>query len=634
MLTDFDLYLFGTGQDRYAYRHMGAHPIERDGIAGVDFAVWAPSARAVSVIGDFNYWTPGSTALQPSGDSGVWQGFVPGIGPGSLYKFAIQPHDSDTWLQKADPYAAAAQLRPHTASVVADLDGYEWRDGDWVQRRAATDWGTQPMSVYELHLSSWRRDPSNPQRFLSYGELADQLPQYVRDLGFTHVQFLPLAEHPLDMSWGYQTTGYFAPTARFGTPKDFMGLVDALHQAGLGVLVDWVPAHFPKDAHGLGRFDGSALYEHADPRQGEHPDWGTYIFNYGRDEVKTFLLSNALMWFDRYHVDGLRVDAVASMLYLDYSRESGQWIPNRYGGRENIEAIDLVRYVNSVVHEEFPGGLTIAEESTAWPRVSGSVESGGLGFDFKWNMGWMHDTLQYMEREPIYRRYHQNELTFSLMYAFTERFVLPFSHDEVVHGKGSLLNKMPGDAWQKFANLRLLYGYMWGHPGKKLIFMGSEFGQWAEWNYAQSLDWHLLDLPGEEGYLHRGVLEWLRALNEVYAAQSPLFELDADWQGFQWIDFSDADASVLAFMRRSRGGERFVIFACNFTPVVRQNYRIGLPAAGSYTEVLNSDDLRFSGSGVLNGDVESEAAPWHGQPFSTTLTLPPLGVCILVPRTP
>jgi 1,4-alpha-glucan branching enzyme len=632
MLTDFDLYLFGTGQDRYAYRQMGAHPAEHDGTSGVEFAVWAPNAQAVSVTGDFNYWSPGSNPLHPAGDSGIWQGFVPGIGPGALYKFAIQPRDSDFWLEKADPYAAAAELRPNTASVVADLDGYTWKDGSWLERRASTEWATQPISIYELHLTSWRRDPSEPDRFLSYGELADQLPAYVRDLGFTHIEVMPVSEHPLDMSWGYQTTGYFAPTARFGTPKEFMAFVDACHAAGIGVIVDWVPAHFPKDAFGLGRFDGSALYEHADPRQGEHPDWGTYVFNYGRDEVKTFLMSNAVSWFDRYHIDGLRVDAVASMLYLDYSRQSGQWIPNRYGGRENLEAIDLIRYVNRVVHEEFPGGLTIAEESTAWPRVSGSVESGGLGFDFKWNMGWMHDTLQYMEREPIYRRYHQNELTFSLMYAFTEKFVLPFSHDEVVHGKGSLLNKMPGDTWQKFANLRLLYGYMWGHPGKKLLFMGSEFGQWAEWNYGASLDWHLLDLPGPEGQLHRGVQAWLRELNAFYTDCTALAEVDAEWFGFQWIDFSDADASVLAFMRRGQDPENFVIFVCNFTPVVRNNYRIGLPRPGKYVEVLNSDDERYGGSGVLNGDIQTEAVPWHGQPHSTALTLPPLGVSVLVLR--
>jgi 1,4-alpha-glucan branching enzyme len=440
---------------------------------------------------------------------------------------------------------------------------------------------------------------------------------------------MPVSEHPLDMSWGYQTTGYFAPSARFGLPKQFMHFVDACHQAGLGVILDWVPAHFPKDAHGLGRFDGTALYEHADPRQGEHPDWGTYVFNFGRNEVKTFLMSNAVSWFDRYHIDGLRVDAVASMLYLDYSRESGQWLPNRFGGRENLEAIELLQYVNTVVHEEYPGALMIAEESTAWPRVTGSVESGGLGFDFKWNMGWMHDTLDYIEREPIYRRFHQNELTFSMMYAFTERFMLPISHDEVVHGKRSLLGKMPGDRWQQFANLRILFGYMWGHPGKKLVFMGSEFGQWAEWNYARSLDWHLLDLPGIEGALHRGVQSWLKELNRFYVRHPALSQIDSDWKGFEWIDFSDADASVLAFVRRTDDPDEDVILAFNFTPVVRQNYRLGLPQSGTYTEQLNSDDPRFGGSGVLNNSINVENQPWHGQPRSATLTLPPLGVTIL-----
>jgi 1,4-alpha-glucan branching enzyme len=632
MLSDFDLYLFGSGQHRRAYRHMGAHTAERDGLAGVDFAVWAPSAAEVSVIGDFNYWTPGSNPLQPSGDSGVWQGFVPGVGPGARYKFALKPHYGGGWIEKADPYAAAAELRPHTASVVADLDGYQWQDSEWITRRAATDWASRPISVYELHPSSWRRDPSDPQRFLTYLELAEQLPPYMKELGFTHIELMPVAEHPLDMSWGYQTTGYFAPSARFGLPQEFMHFVDACHGAGIGVIVDWVPAHFPKDAHALGRFDGSALYEHADPRQGEHPDWGTYVFNYGRNEVKTFLMSNAVSWFDHYHIDGLRVDAVASMLYLDYSRESGEWIPNKYGGRENLEAIDLLRYVNAVVHEEYPGALTIAEESTAWPRVTGSVESGGLGFDFKWNMGWMHDTLEYIEREPIYRRFHQGELTFSMMYAFTERFMLPFSHDEVVHGKGSLLGKMPGDLWQKFANLRLLFGYMWGHPGKKLLFMGSEFGQWAEWNYAQSLDWHLLDLAGREGELHRGLQSWTAALNRLYTSEPALSEVDSDWTGFEWLDFSDADASVLAFVRRGRTPEDFVILACNFTPVVREHYRIGLPRATGYTEILNSDDNQFGGSGVLNGQIAVEDVPWHGQPCSTTLTLPPLGVSVLTPN--
>jgi 1,4-alpha-glucan branching enzyme len=610
---------------------MGAQ-LERQGRRrGVNFAVWAPNAAAVSVIGDFNSWSPGETSLQPSGDSGVWQGFVAGLKAGALYKFAIRPGGSRVWLEKSDPYGAAAELRPNTASIVADLDSYVWADSDWMDRRAETDWSIQPVATYEVHLSSWRRDPGDPERFLTYRELADTLPAYVRDLGYTHLELLPVAEHPLDMSWGYQTVGYFAPTARYGSPDDFMHFVDCCHQAGLGIILDWVPAHFPKDAHGLGRFDGSALYEHQDPRQGEHPDWGTYIFNYGRSEVQTFLLSNALSWLDRYHIDGLRVDAVASMLYLDYSRQAGEWLPNRYGGRENLEAIDLLRHVNAAVHEEHPGVLMIAEESTAWPKVTGSVESGGLGFDLKWNMGWMHDTLTYMSSDPIYRRFHQSELTFSMMYAFTEHFVLPLSHDEVVHGKGSMLGKMPGDLWRKFANLRLLYGYMWCHPGKKLLFMGSEIGQWSEWNYAGSLDWHLLDLPGDEGRMHRGLQDFTRSLNTLYTEQKALHQVDFEWQGFEWIDFSDADASVLAFLRRDSSGG-FVIAACNFTPVVRESYRIGLPRAGAYLEALNSDDVGYGGSGVLNsGDREAEEVPWHGQPYSTSLTLPPLGVSILVP---
>ncbi len=631
-LTDFDLHLFGTGQHRAAHRHMGAQ-LERQGRRnGVSFAVWSPNAGAVSVVGDFNSWSPGATPLQPAGDSGVWQAFVPGVKPGVLYKFAIQPRGSEVWLEKSDPYGAAAERRPNNASIVADLNGYAWDDGDWIERRVETDWSSQPVAIYEVHLSSWKRDPTDPERFLTYRELAEELPAYAKDLGYTHLELLPVAEHPLDMSWGYQTVGYFAPSARYGSPKDFMYFVDRCHHAGLGVLLDWVPAHFPKDAHGLGRFDGSALYEHADPRQGEHPDWGTYIFNYGRSEVQTFLLSNALSWFDRYHIDGLRVDAVASMLYLDYSREPGEWIPNRYGGRENLDAIDLLRHINAVVHEEYPGALMIAEESTAWPKVTGSVESGGLGFDLKWNMGWMHDTLAYMASDPIYRRFHQNELTFSMMYAFTERFVLPLSHDEVVHGKASLLGKMPGDLWQKFANLRLLYGYMWCHPGKKLLFMGSEIGQWSEWNYATSLDWHLLDLPGDEGKMHRGLQSFMRELNSLYTEKNALHAVDFDWQGFEWIDFSDADASVLAFLRRGQESDDLAIVACNFTPVVRENYRIGLPRKGSYREALNSDAVAYGGSGVCNTQPrEAEEVPWHGQPCSASLTLPPLGISIFVP---
>jgi 1,4-alpha-glucan branching enzyme len=632
-LSDFDLYLIGQGTHRHAYEKLGAHPAPKGQAAGVRFAVWAPNAEAASVIGDFNGWRPGSTSLEPVGSSGIWQGFVPDVGPGAAYKYAIKPRGSSYWIQKADPYAFAAELRPRTASVVADLDGYSWQDAGWLAKRDRTDWSISPIVVYEAHLSSWKRDPRQPDRFLTYRELAEQLPEYVRNLGYTHIELLPVAEHPLDMSWGYQTTGYFAPTARFGSPRDFMYFVDCCHQAGLGVIVDWVPAHFPKDAHGLAWFDGTQLYEHADPRQGEHPDWGTLVFNYGRNEVRSFLISNAVFWLDRYHIDGLRVDAVASMLYLDYSREEGQWIPNRYGGRENLEAIDLLRAANSAVHEEFPGALTIAEESTAWPKVTGPVQEGGLGFDLKWNMGWMHDTLEYMALDPIYRRHHQNELTFSLMYAFSERFILPLSHDEVVHGKGSLLNKMPGDTWQKFANLRLLFGYMWGHPGKKLLYMGAEFGQWREWSYEHSLDWHLTQVPDEEGHRHRGVTRLIADLNRLYRERAALHTAEFDWTSFEWIDFTDADASVISFLRKEREGKDRLIFVCNFTPVVRHSYRVGLPQGGSYSEILNTDADDYGGSGVRNaGTVEAEEVPWHGQPYSAAFTLPPLGVFVLAPQ--
>lgn len=630
MLSELDLYLIGEGTDRRAYNKLGAHPTTQDGVPGVHFAVWAPNAREVAVIGDFNGWRRDANRLRQAEKSGIWHGFVPEVAPGALYKYAIRTPGGE-WIEKADPYAQASELRPRTASVVVDLDGYAWGDADWMEERARHDWMASPIAIYELHLGSWRRDPRDPERFLTYRELADQLPGYVTQLGYTHVELLPVSEHPLDMSWGYQTTGYFAPTARFGQPADFMYFVDRCHQEGLGVLIDWVPAHFPKDAHALARFDGTHLYEHADPRQGEHPDWGTLIFNYGRHEVRMFLVSNAIFWMDKYHIDGLRVDAVASMLYLDYSRTQGQWVPNRYGGRENLEAIDLLRELNTVVHDEYPGVLMIAEESTSWPRVTGPARDGGLGFDLKWNMGWMHDTLAYMSLDPIHRKYHHNQLTFSLMYAFSEKFLLPLSHDEVVHMKGSLLNKMPGDAWQKFANLRLLYAYMYGHPGKKLLFMGGEIGQWGEWNYAQSLDWHLLDLP-EEGGRHRGVQRLIEALNRLYHDRPSLHEVDFDWTGFQWIDLTDSDNSVISFQRLSRNSTNSTVFVFNFTPVVRHGYRVGLPAAGRYREVLNTDAEEFGGSGVLNREVvESKPVPWHGQPHSVELTLPPLAAFALAP---
>ncbi|HLJ67516.1 MAG TPA: 1,4-alpha-glucan branching protein GlgB [Chloroflexota bacterium] len=628
-LSEYDLYLFGTGEHQEAYRRLGAHPGRHDGAEGVQFSVWAPNADAVSVIADFNGWTPGATTLVPIQSSGIWRGFVAGARPGTAYKFAVRPRGVTRWLEKADPYAFAAELRPATASIVADLDGFSWSDAGWLARRAQTNWQAAPIAVYEVHLGSWRRDPSDPRRFLTYRELGDMLPSYAADMGFTHVELLPVAEHPLDMSWGYQTTGYFAPSARFGSPRDFMYFVDCCHAAGLGVILDWVPAHFPKDAHALGQFDGTHLYEHADPRMGEHPDWGTYIFNYGRSEVRSFLVSNALFWPDVYHVDGLRVDAVASMLYLDYSRQDGEWLPNRYGGRENLEAIDFLRQTNGALHARFPGVLTIAEESTAWPNVTGSLEDGGLGFDLKWNMGWMHDTLSYFSRDPVHRRFHQNELTFSIMYAFSERFLLPLSHDEVVHGKRSLLDKMPGDGWQKFANLRLLLAYMYGHPGKKLLFMGDEIAQGAEWDHSRSLDWHLLEEPGEGGAWHRGIQTLTAELNALLQDRAALHEIDSDWRGFEWLDFSDAENSVIAFRRKSTGQESLV-FVCNFTPVVRDNYRVGLPDPGSYKVLLNTDEERFGGSGA--GQRESFSAgdtPWHGRPYSAEIILPPLALIVL-----
>lgn len=628
-LSDFDLHLFGSGRFREAYDRLGAHPTEFDGIQGVMFAVWAPDAGRVSVVGDFNGWNTITNPLRPVKSSGIWQGFVPGVREGALYKYALQPRGTNLWLEHADPYAAGAQLRPDTASIVVDLTRYSWNDAEWIERRAHQSLD-EPISVYEVHLGSWKRDPSMLGEFPTYIDLASQLSEYVLSMGFTHVELLPVAEHPLDMSWGYQTTGYFAPTARFGSPTDFMYLIDHLHQHGIGVILDWVPAHFPRDDFALARFDGTSLYEHPDPRRGEHPDWGTLIFNYGRPEVQTFLLSNALSWLHRYHVDGLRVDAVASMLYLDYSREDGQWVPNRYGGRENLEAVELIRSVNTAIHESFPGALMIAEESTAWPRVTGAISDGGLGFDLKWNMGWMHDTLNYMQLDPLFRRHHQNELTFSLMYAFSERFLLPLSHDEVVHGKRSLLEKMPGDDWQKFANLRLLYTYMWGHPGKKLLFMGSEFGQRREWDYSDRLDWDALE--GANRKLHAGLQALVRDLNSLYRSRAALYERDFGWEGFEWIDFSDADNSVIAFLRRTHDRTGTVIFLLNMTPVVRYGYRVGLPQAGSYRESVSTDAIRYGGSGVENwGEIEAESVPWHDQPYSAQITLPPLGASILEP---
>ena len=626
VLSEFDRYLLAEGTFRRAYQKLGAHLTERDGQRGVQFAVWAPNARMTSVIGDFNDWNPLANRMEPS-PAGVWEAFIPRIGQGQVYKYHVESNYGGYSADKADPYGFAAEIRPHTASRVWDLETYSWQDGPWMAARAKNNALDAPISIYEVHLGSWRRVPEENSRWLTYRELAPLLAEYVHNAGFTHVELLPVMEHPFDGSWGYETIGYFAPTSRFGTPNDFMYFVDYLHQQGIGVILDWVPAHFPKDEAGLGYFDGTHLYEHADPRQGEHPDWNTLVFNYGRNEVRSFLISNALFWFDKYHLDGLRVDAVASMLYLDYGRREGEWMPNRYGGKENIEAIEFLRSVNEDVYAAFPDVMMIAEESTAWPQVSRPLYVGGLGFGFKWNMGWMHDMLSYMSQDPVFRSYHHNKITFSLLYAFTENFVLPFSHDEVVYGKGSMLRKMPGDDWQKFANLRLLYGFMFGHPGKKLLFMGNEFGQWSEWNHETSLEWNLLKTP-----LHAALRRWVRDLNTFYRGQPALHELDFDNSGFAWVDCADFQRSVISFLRRGRNPADQLLFVCNFTPVVRQNYRLGVPQSGFWKEVLNSDAPLYGGSGQGNfGGVEAVPLPVHGQPFSLSMTLPPLGVVVYQP---
>jgi 1,4-alpha-glucan branching enzyme len=617
-----DQYLFAQGTHERIYEKLGAQLTEVEGVQGVHFAVWAPNARMVHLIGNFNYWTSYEHPMTPLGETGIWTRFEPGLEPGTLYKFRMTTQTGQE-LEKSDPVAFAAELRPQTASVVADINSHTWGDQAWMENRKARQAFDAPISIYEVHLGSWRRGDGNG--YLTYTELAEQLIPYVVEMGFTHIELLPVAEHPFDGSWGYQTVGYFAPTSRFGSPRDFQAFVDACHQAGIGVIIDWVPAHFPKDAHGLGLFDGTHLYEHSDPRQGEHRDWGTYIFNYGRHEVRSFLISNAIFWLDKYHIDGLRVDAVASMLYLDYSRTGEEWLANIHGGRENLEAIHFLKRFNEVVHGIYPDILTFAEESTAWPMVSRPVYLGGLGFDLKWNMGWMHDTLEYMSKEPIHRRYHHNNLTFSLVYAFNENFILPLSHDEVVHLKGSILNKMPGDDWQKAANLRAYYGYMYGHPGKKLLFMGNEFGQWVEWNFDASLEW-----GGIEFHPHKGVAQFVRDLNHLYQAEPALHEVDFSVDGFTWIDFHDSDNSVIAFIRHSKASNAQVIIACNFTPVPRDTYRLGVPEAGFYAEILNSDATVYWGSGIGNlGGVESEPEPWHGFPHSIKLTLPPLSTLML-----
>jgi 1,4-alpha-glucan branching enzyme len=617
-----DLYLFGQGRLLQAYRTLGAHATEIQGVAGVNFAVWAPNAERVSVIGDFNRWDGRAHPMRVLGASGVWQVFIPGLHEDTLYKFEIRNRHSGQILVKTDPYARAMEMRPGTASRVAIPDRHQWQDQEWISERARRDWLHAPFNVYELHVGSWRRKPDGG--FHTYTELAEQLIPYIKDMGYTHIELMPISEHPLDESWGYQATGYFAPTSRYGSPDDLRAFVDACHQAGIGVLLDWVPAHFPKDAWALAHFDGTALYEHEDPRLGMHQDWGTLIFNYGRHEVQSFLLSSAHYWLSEFHLDGLRVDAVASMLYLDYSRKEGEWLPNRYGGRENIEAIDFLRALNVMVHDEFPGALTLAEESTAWPMVSRPVYLGGLGFSMKWNMGWMNDTLSYFEHDPVHRRYHHNQLTFGQLYSYTENFVLPFSHDEVVHGKRSLLDKMPGDAWQKFANLRLLFAYQMTYPGKKLNFMGNELAQGREWNVSQELEWDLLHV----GW-HKGVQTCLRDLNHLYRDTPALHELDFAGEGFQWIDCHDADQSTLSYLRRDRHGG-FVIVAFNFTPVPRTNYRIGVPQGGYYGEAFNSDSGYYGGSNTGNGHgLKAEDMPWMGFTHSLCITLPPLGGIIL-----
>lgn len=618
LISEFDLHLWGEGRHYKAWKFMGAHPKTIDGVSGTHFVVSAPSASRVSVVGAFNNWDGRTHCMRRYFDQGLWEIFIPGLGEGDIYKYEIASPFLGTPQVKADPYGFASEMRPQTASIITSSGSYNWDDDHWISSRKDRQGLEAPMSVYEVHLGSWRRSGGDPP-YLSYRELAEQLIPYVAELGYTHIELLPIAEHPYDPSWGYQTTGYFAPTSRFGNPDEFRHFVDQCHKAGIGVILDWVPAHFAKDAHGLRMFDGTHLYEHADPRQGEHRDWGTMIFNFGRNEVVNFLLSNANFWCEEFHIDGLRVDAVASMLYLDYSRKEGEWIPNKYGGRENLEAIQFLKRFNEVVHEEYPGVVTMAEESTSWPLVSKPTYIGGLGFDYKWNMGWMNDTLEYIQKDPVYRKYHHNKLTFSMMYAFSENFVLPFSHDEVVHLKKAMLTKMPGDDWQRFANLRLLYAYMYAHPGKKLLFMGSEFGQWSEWNAESSLDWALL-----ENDPHRKLREIVKELNAIYRAQPSLYEVDFDWTGFQWIDLHDADHSVLSFARFSKERNEYLVCIFNFTPVVHQNYRLGVPETGVYRTILNTDDGRFGGSGVFSESYQSYDGEMHGQPSHINITLPPL----------
>ncbi len=623
IISDLDLHLFSEGTHLQAWEKLGSHGLTIDAVAGVHFAVWAPNAQRVSVIGDFNRWDGRIHVMRRLVPSGVWEIFIPGLKDGDCYKYEVRTHAGHL-LEKADPYGRRFEIPPNTATIVWTEGKYEWGDEDWLRDRpSVSGWHDRPMSVYEVHLGSWRRADGN--RYLTYRELGDQLVPYVREMGFTHLELMPVMEHPFTGSWGYQVIGFFAPTSRFGTPDDFRYFIDRCHQYGLGVILDWVPGHFPKDQHGLAWFDGTALYEHADPRKGEHRDWGTLIFNYGRNEVRTFLLSNALYWLEEFHLDGLRVDAVASMLYLDYSREAGEWIPNQYGGRENLEAVEFLKQLNTVTHGRVQGSITVAEESTAWPAVSRPTYVGGLGFTYKWNMGWMHDILEYVKEDPVHRRWHHGQITFSMLYAFTENFVLPFSHDEVVHGKRSLLDKMPGDLWQKHATLRALLGYMFSHPGKKLLFMGAEIGQWREWNVESSLDWDLLDHKE-----HAGLKQWVQDLNHTYQRERSLHEIDFEPGGFSWIDCNDNENSVISMVRRARNPQDFTVVVINFTPIPRPAYRIGVPEGGWYREILNSDAEIYAGSNMGNGGgVMAQSIPDHGFNYSVDLTVPPLGFVLL-----
>jgi len=627
VLTDFDLHLFNEGNHHKIFEKLGAHICTLNGVEGTLFAVWAPCAKRVSVVGNFNQWDGRRHQMRCLGSSGVWEIFIPEIYKDELYKYEIKTPQNDLYI-KSDPYAFYCELRPGTASIVYDIDNYKWNDDVWIKERDTSNNFEKPISIYEVHLGSWATVPEEGNRFLTYRELAERLVDYVREMGYTHIELLPIAEHPFDGSWGYQITGYYSVTSRYGTPEDFKYLIDRCHQNGIGVIMDWVPAHFPKDGHGLARFDGTALYEHYDMKQGEHPDWGTHIFNFGRHEVRNFLISNAIFWFEKYHIDGLRVDAVASMLYLDYGKKDREWIPNEWGGKENVGAIEFMRQLNTTVYKYFPGVMMIAEESTSWALVSKPPYVGGLGFSFKWNMGWMNDYLRYISMDPIYRKYHHNNLTFSIMYAFSENFILVLSHDEVVHGKCSMINKMPGDYWQKFAGLRVSYGYMYGHPGKKLLFMGGEFGQFIEWDYKRSLDWHLLDYD-----LHRKLQRYVKDLNELYKNENALHEIDFSYEGFEWIDCHDADHSIVSFIRKGKDWHNMLIIVCNFTPVVHNEYRIGVPFDLFYKEILNSDSEIYGGSNIGNfGGVHAEHYEVHGRPYSVKLNIPPLAALILKPQ--